>query len=132
MGIGHLMTGQLAMPFFRCVKNNPIYNLLVSHFDGVTKIDDAGGVVIFNNGVLSVSRLSPTGVNQKLEDMLAALDPQSFKPNTAVIVPEHRFAQAKQLYWQIVTEVVDQFFQENHEAISSPTTGMRSFGCLKD
>lgn len=120
LGIGHLITGQIALAFFRSINNHPTKQLIGPHLDGVAEINRLGAGLIFGeNGILNVSGLTSKGVDQLLDDTLAAFDPATFKPR-APITEDHRFANAQLLYWDAVTKTVDTFFEENKEAISSP------------
>lgn len=117
LGLGHLMTGQIALSFFRHIKNHPIGKLLRPHLDGVHEINRLGAGLIFGeSGVLNVSGLTAKGVEDVMKDSLNSFDFATFQPREP-LVPEHRFAYAQKLYWQIVTEVVDQFFEENDKEI---------------
>jgi len=122
LGIGHLMTGQIALSFFRHIQDHVIKNLLLQHLDGVSEINRLGAGFIFGeNGILNVSGLTSDGVDTVLEDTLGAFDYATFKPREPV-VSTHRFAKAQKLYWDIVTKVVDKFFDENMVKITDPQT----------
>jgi len=118
----HLITGQLALSFFRHINNHPIKRLLEPHLEGVSEINRLGAGLIFgDHGILTLSALTGKGVDQLLENGLGSFDFATFRPRQP-LVPEHRCAKAQQLFWKIVTEVVDQFFNEQGDAMTSPDT----------
>lgn len=119
---GHLMAGQIALSFFRHINNHPIKKLLTPHLEGVTEINRLGSGLIFGEtGILALSALPPAEIDRLLKMNLSWIDFATYAPRQP-ISSEHRFAAGQQLYWKIVTEVVDQFFAENAEAIRSKDT----------
>lgn len=131
LGIGHLITGQIALSFFRHVNNHPIKKFLEPHLDGVAEINLLGSGLIFGQGgILNVSGLSSKGVDQVLEDTLAAFDPATFHPR-APITENHLFAKAQLLFWDVVSATVDRFFAENQKAISSADNWFEIFDMSK-
>lgn len=119
LGIGHLYTGQAAMAVFRTLNTSPLSHLLCPHLRGVLEIDYAGASAIFGkNGILNVSGLSQAGIMQSLQAVLGGMCYTGFKPREP-LTTGHRFARAEQLFWEVVTKVVDDFFvhyQENIQA----------------
>jgi len=115
LGLGHLCTEQNAMAVFRTINENPIGALLKPHLRGVMEINRRGTEQIFGeNGILNVSGLNEKGINQALRDVLSGVCYTTFTPRTPVI-DDHRFAKAEQKYWDIVSDVVEEFFSQ-HEA----------------
>ncbi|MCB1106669.1 MAG: hypothetical protein KDK76_01065 [Chlamydiia bacterium] len=112
LGLGHLVTEQNAMAVFRTINMNPIGQLLKPHLRGVLEINRRGTDQIFGpNGILNVSGLSVNGITKALQDVMSGVCFSNFKPRKA-INDEHRFARAENRYWEIVSDVVDQFFLE--------------------
>ncbi len=113
LGLGHLYTEQNAMAVFRTLRNNPLRLLLSPHLRGVMEINRRGDDLIFGkNGILNLTRLSLDGITQSLQHVLSGVCYSNFSPRKA-IHDNHRFAHAENLFWNIVTEVVDEFFEEN-------------------
>ncbi|MGK0183236.1 MAG: hypothetical protein ACI9YB_002548 [Halioglobus sp.] len=119
LGIGHLYTGQAAMAVFRTMNANPLKNLLCPHLRGILEIDKLGATAVYGkNGVLNVSGLSPTGIMQTLQTVLGGMCYTTFRPREP-LTTNHRFARGEQLFWEVVTKVVDDFFVRSEEGIKA-------------
>ncbi len=117
LGMAHLFSGQAAMAVFRSMNRNPIKALLFPHLREVLEINRMGASSIFGpDGVLNISGLTVNGIKKNLQDVLAGMCYSSFKPRSP-LNEDHRFAKAENLYWEIVTKVVDQFFLEHEKSI---------------
>lgn len=80
LGRADLMTEQIALAFFRHIRNHPIRKLLEPHLEGVFEIDRLGDGMIFGeNGILTLSALTQKGANQLMEDSLNFFIARVFK-----------------------------------------------------
>ncbi|SCA62806.1 hypothetical protein SCG7109_AD_00430 [Chlamydiales bacterium SCGC AG-110-M15] len=117
LGIAHLSTGQNAMATFRSINKNPIGHLLKPHLRGVLEINRFGKTAIFGkDGILNISGLTEKGIKESLTDVLSGICYTQFHPRRPLL-PSHRFAIAGNLYWNVLTDVVDKFFEANEKEI---------------
>ena len=119
LGLGHLYVGQAAMAIFRAVRLNPSGQLLKPHLRDVLVINHLGATAIFGeSGILAETGLSAKGIQEAINDVLNSTCYTGFKPREP-INEDHRFAKAENLFWDMVSKVVDQFFAENEAAIEA-------------
>lgn len=110
LGLGHLYTEQNAMAVFRTLRYNPLGLLLKPHLRGVMEINRRGDDLIFGeNGILHITGLSLKGITLALQDVLSGSCYSNFSPRDPVN-SLNKFAQAERLYWDILGNVVDEFF----------------------
>ncbi|MFV0339199.1 MAG: hypothetical protein ACK5MA_01015 [Parachlamydiaceae bacterium] len=76
LGKGHIYVGFVSLGFFDCISTeNPLYQLLSPHLEGVQPINHLGAGLIFGpSGVLNVSGVSPEGINQCLKKTISEMD----------------------------------------------------------
>lgn len=116
LALGHLLVGFLGQSVLRCLNKNKLKDLLRPHFEYVIQIDNDGKSQIFGKGVLSVTALGPEGTDQLLKETLAGFCWSNFKPREK-ICRGHTFAEAENLMWKVLTDSVDQFFNEFEKEI---------------
>ncbi|MFT4552866.1 MAG: hypothetical protein ACI9S8_001498 [Chlamydiales bacterium] len=117
LGLGHLITEECSMAVFRAVNKNPLGDLLKPHLREVQEIDRLGATAIFGpEGILNVSGLTVDGIREALKDVVSGVCYSNFKPRK-MVNDDHVMAKGGQIYWDIVSGVVDRFFGENIENI---------------
>ncbi len=120
LGRGHVVTEQHSMAVFRHIRpGTPLGRLLHPHLRDVFEINRLGKSAIFGpEGVLNVTGLTPKGVAQALDDVLAGTDYTYYQPREAVCESD-RLSPAKKLYWEVLGKVVDGWFKENEQGIKA-------------
>ncbi len=120
LGIGHLNVGQYAIAAYRNFYKNPLGNLLLPFLRGVTNINDLGKTSIFGvNGVLTnTTALTTSAAWIRLTDKLGTQDWRDWKPPEAVY-QGHVYAHAAALFWEVVTECVDEYFEKHAAEIEA-------------
>jgi hypothetical protein len=112
----HLNVGQYACAAFRNFRRNPVRLLLFPHLQEVVAINQAGSSAIFGpKGVLSKNTaLTTNACWRRLLWSLGQCDWQGWSPRQPLF-GDHRYAKAANLFWDVVTKYVDDFF-ESHRA----------------
>ncbi len=114
----HLNTEQYAIAVRRNVRLNPVAELLIPHLKEVSLINHTADSNLIGNGgyIPSASALTVEGIVERSKDALGIHDWKNWKPMEP-ISEEHTFALASNLFWDIVNEFVDFFFNENENEI---------------
>lgn len=119
LGAGHLNVGQYAIAAYRNLFASPIRQLLLPFLRGVTEINELGSDSIFGeSGVLSkCSPLSSKALLARLGSQLGTLDWYEWQPPKPLYAT-HTYPMAAELYWNVVNELVDDFFSKNETSIT--------------
>ncbi len=115
----HLQMEQYAIAFFRNLRKNPIRLMLAPHVKSLININRRADDVLVSpttGYVTNAGPLTATSVVQVCQDSMAAYDWKGWRPRQPVC-ETHTFAKVANLYWQVITEYVDTFFQKYQEAI---------------
>jgi hypothetical protein len=114
----HLNVEQYAIAARRNLRKNPLRHLLFPHLKEVTRVNQEGNELIFGEtGVLNVaSALTPKAILNRFIDQMAGLDWRGWKPRR-VLCKTHNYAKAANVFWEVFTEYVNIFFEENREGI---------------
>jgi hypothetical protein len=114
----HLNTEQYAIAAYRNFRKNPLACLLFPHLKEVALINHSADKVLIHGYIPSATALTEKGLHQRTRDILGMQDWKNWQPMQP-LSKEHNCAQAEQMFWQIVTEYVDDFFAENITEIQS-------------
>jgi Lipoxygenase len=114
---GHINVGQYAISLYRNIQKSPIFRLLHPHLKEVSAINSFGkGIIFGDEGILSTSPLTKTAVLSILRDDLGSCNWEKWSPRKS-INSQHSYAKVHNLYWEILTEYIDDFFSANLEKI---------------
>ena len=117
LGRGHLNVGQYAISLYRNIQKNPIFRLLHPHLKGVSAINTFGKNIIFGDqGILVISPLTPASLIQVMRDDLGQCNWKGWTPRTEVN-DQHDYAKVQKVYWDLLTEYIEGFFEANLEKI---------------
>ena len=118
LGRSHLNVGQYSIALYRNIQKSPVLQLLHPHLKSVSAINTFGKEVIFGaTGILVKSPLTLESLVVCMHDDLGGCDWNSWSPR-AEVSPQHNYAKVQQLYWSIVTEHVETFFEINLDKIT--------------
>ncbi|MBL1198905.1 MAG: hypothetical protein FWK04_07425 [Nostoc sp. GBBB01] len=115
----HLQMEQYTLAAFRNLRKNPIRLMLFPHLKSLININRRADDVLVSPTTGYVSNagpLTPNSVVQICSDTMTTYDWKGWKPRQP-ICQDHHFAKIANLYWQVVTEYVDLFFQNYDEGI---------------
>lgn len=118
LGRSHLNVGQYSIALYRNIQKSPVLQLLHPHLKSVSAINTFGKEVIFGaTGILVKSPLTLESLVVCMHDDLGGCDWNNWSPR-AEVSPQHNYAKVQQLYWSIVTEHVETFFEINLDKIT--------------
>jgi Lipoxygenase/Transthyretin-like family len=110
LGRSHINVGQYAIALYRNLQKSPIFKLLHPHLKEVSAINSFGKGIIFGaEGILSTSPLTEDGVLSALKDDLGKCNWKEWSPRK-VVNDKHSYAKVNNLFWDILTEYIDDFF----------------------
>ncbi|QLE55468.1 lipoxygenase family protein [Nostoc sp. TCL26-01] len=115
----HLQMEQYAIAIFRNLRKNPVRLVLVPHMKSLININRRADDVLVSptvGVVTTTGPLTPAAVVQVCQETMASYDWQGWQPRQPVS-EEHTFAKICNLYWQVLTEYIDEFFQKHQEEI---------------
>lgn len=120
LGLCHFVTEQNAMAAFKFLHRNNVRHLVFPHLRGIMEIDALGSKVIFGDNASVLVRstgLTSAGLSTMLRDSLAGTCYTSYRPKQP-LAESDRFAKAGNLCWNIISQSVDKFFEENQQNIT--------------
>lgn len=115
----HLQLEQYTLAAFRNLRKNPVRLMLFPHLKSLININQRADDVLVSPTTGYVSNAGPLtsdSVVQVCRETMATYDWKGWKPRQP-ICETHHFAKIANLYWQVVTEYIDLFFQNYEEAI---------------
>ncbi|MFH7027363.1 MAG: lipoxygenase family protein [Heteroscytonema crispum UTEX LB 1556] len=115
----HLQMEQYAIAVFRNLRKNPVRLILAPHLKSLININQRADEVLVSPTVGLVTTngpLTPQAVVQICQETMATYDWKGWKPRQP-ICEAHTFPKIANLYWQVLTEYIDTFFQKHQEAI---------------
>jgi len=115
----HLNTEQYAIAAYRNLRKNPIRYLLFPHIKEVVLIDHrADSFLLGPTGfVTRATALTGEAFQQRIAQVLGTLDWKNWRP-IQPICEAHSYAKVANLFWEVLTEFVDDFFEEHAEEIA--------------
>ena len=112
----HLNTEQYSVAAHRNFHFSPISLLLRPHLKEVALINAAADKTIIGGYLPSATALTEKGLLHRTFDMLGLHDWKGWKPMKP-LSENHNYAIAENLFWEIVNDFVDHFFNENLDQI---------------
>lgn len=122
----HLNTEQYSIAVHRNFHFSPLSCLLRPHLKEVVLINAAADNSIIAGYLPTATALTKNGLINRTYDMLGLLDWKDWKPMDP-INDSHHYALAEKLFWQVVSDFVDQFFSENLSLIKQYWTEVYYF-----
>ena len=112
----HFRTESYSVAAHRTLHLNPVRHLLIPHFEEVSDANNDGDNFAWGaEGLIPVqSALKIPVEHARISARFSACSWAGWTPR-APLTPQHRFARAGRLFWQMLTEYIDAFFAE-HEA----------------
>ncbi|MEI7993704.1 MAG: lipoxygenase family protein [Methylococcaceae bacterium] len=111
----HLNTEQYSIAAHRNLRLNPIVKLLMPHVRSVSLIDYSADKLLINGYIPRATALTAKATEQRAFDLLGFQDWSGWTPMKP-ISEAHTYAKAETLFWEVLREWVDIFFEENaHE-----------------
>lgn len=113
----HLNTEQYAISARRNLRKNPVSELLLPHLKEVALINHSADTILIGPGYIPrASALTETAIIERAQDLLGVLDWKNWEPMKP-ISKKHTYAHAENLFWEVVGDFVDFFFDKNKELI---------------
>ena len=118
LALTHLNVEQYALAAHRNLRRSPVRQLLFPHLREVVLINhEADSFLLGETGYITrASALTDQALHTRLKQVVGTLDWKGYQPRRP-LSEKHTYAQAAQIFWQILEEVVDHFFAENDEEI---------------
>lgn len=114
----HLNTEQYALPMYRNLRKNPLRYLLFPHVKEVALINrSADGFLLGPGGyVIRASALTNDSAVSRVVQVMGTLDWKNWGP-IQPICENHVYAKVANLYWETLTDHVNDFFEQHEEEI---------------
>ena len=115
----HLQMEQYTIAAFRNLRKNPVRLMLFPHVKSLVNINQRADEVLVSPTVGLVTTngpLTPGSVVQICKERMASYDWKGWRPRQPLF-EGHTFAKIANLYWQVLTEYIDSFFQDYQEDI---------------
>lgn len=114
----HLNVEQYAVAAYRNFRRGPLAALLFPHLKEVALVNHSADNLLIHQYIPSATALTENGLHARCVDLLGMQDWKHWKPMD-VLSDKHTCAKAEQLFWQVVKEFIDGFFEENAEEIKA-------------
>src|SRR6185369_4127844 len=108
----HLNTEQYAIAAYRNFRQNPLACLLFPHLKEVALINHSADKIIIHGYIPSATALTEKGIHDRTRDTLGMQDWKNWEP-MKVLCDQHDCARADRLFWEILVEYVEDFFEKN-------------------
>ncbi len=112
----HLNVEQYAIAAYRNFKFSPLAVLLLPHMREVSLINSGADKIIINGFLPRGTALIAEGLEHRVKDLLGMFDWKGWQPMKAISA-DHRYAQAETLFWQVCSDYVAAFFEQNKAGI---------------
>ncbi|MDF2156786.1 lipoxygenase family protein [Algoriphagus sp. CAU 1675] len=113
----HVNTEQFSIAARRNLRKSPLATLLFPHLKEVALINHSADSILIGPGYIpKASALTARGIVQRCTDMMGVMDWKNWEP-MEVINERHTYAKAENLFWEVVGEFVDNFFEEHEVGI---------------
>lgn len=107
----HLNSEQFAVACYRNLKLNPVAALLMPHLKEVSLIDHAADKTLIGGYIAAATALTKEGLEQRTRDIMGMQDWKGWTPMKP-ISEAHTCAKAEALFWGVVSDYVDRFFED--------------------
>ncbi len=114
----HLNVEQYAIATFRNFKHSPLSILLMPHMREVSLINEGADKLIIKGFLPEGTALNAKGLVKRAKDLLGMFDWKSWRPMKS-ISEDHRYAQAENIFFEVVENYVNTFFEQNLKGIIS-------------
>ena len=117
----HLQMEQYTIAAFRNLRKNPIRLMLIPHLKSLININRNADQVLVDpqsGYVTNAGPLTAQSVVQICQDQMSKYDWKGWKPRQP-LSEGHTYAKVANLYWQLLTEYIDVFFQKYQNEIES-------------
>ncbi|MBE9030355.1 hypothetical protein IQ266_11495 [filamentous cyanobacterium LEGE 11480] len=123
LGRTHMNMDQYAMAFYRNVAENPIYNLLLPHFEGLLNINREGvSLIIGQDGfITTASALDDANIQTVLRDEIKQLS-YHWSPQVQAlpdVIENNYFDRAALAMWELLEKYIAKFFTDNQAEIAA-------------
>ncbi|GGA39907.1 lipoxygenase family protein [Okeania sp. KiyG1] len=125
----HLQMEQYTIAAFRNLRKNPVRLILSPHIKSLVNINQRADEVLVSPTVGLVTTngpLTPEAVVEVCKESMATYDWKGWKPRQP-LCETHTFAKIGNLYWQVLTEYIDIFFEDYQEEIVKEWLEIRRF-----
>lgn len=112
----HLNAEQYAVACYRNLKLNPVAALLMPHLKEVALINHTADKNLIAGYIPSATALTKAGLQQRCRDILGMQDWKGWKPMQP-LSDAHTCARAEALFWDLVVQYVDNFFDRRADEI---------------
>lgn len=112
----HLNAEQFALACFRNLRLSPLAGLLMPHLKEAALINHAADRMLIGGYIQSATALTKLGLDQRTRDILGLQDWKGWAPRVP-LSPAHVYPQAETLFWQVVGQFVDEFFDDYADGI---------------
>lgn len=112
----HLNTEQYSIAVHRNLRLNPVARLLIPHVKEVALIDHSADKLLIQEYLPNATAMTTKSLIERAEDILGFQDWKDWQPMRPVS-NAHTYAKAETLFWNILKDWVDLFFEENAEDI---------------
>lgn len=114
----HLNTEQYAIAAYRNLRRNPVRFLLFPHIKEVVLIDHAADSFLLgpNGYVTRACALTDEAMKIRIGQVLGTLDWKNYTP-LKPICEAHTYAKASNLFWDVLGEYIDEFFEQHMDEI---------------
>ena len=118
---GHFNMEQYAMSMSRNLKFNPVRDLLFPHLKEVININDKGRDLLLGGETGIFPRAKPILMSDQLDwipENLGKLDWADWQPRKPMY-KGHTYAESANLYWSILTQYINEYFEKHKEQIEA-------------
>lgn len=107
----HVNTEQYAIAAYRNIRKNPIGSILFPHLRNVVLINHTADEILVPEGgyINRATALKPEGIQKRVKDVLGTLDWKNWTPMKP-LSSKHRYAYAANLFYEVVSDFIDDFF----------------------
>lgn len=115
----HVNTEQYAIAAYRNLRRNPVRYLLFPHIKEVVLINHSSDSFLLGptGFVTRAAALTADAWQQRIGQVLGTLDWKHWRP-IRPICAGHRYAHVANLFWDVLGEYVDEFFDQHAEGIA--------------
>lgn len=114
----HLNGEQYAIAARRNLRLNPVRQLLFPHVKEVSLINHSANTLLLGESgfITKATGFTEKSIGEYIQQVVATLDWKGWRPRRK-ICPAHKFAEASQLYWDVLGEYINWFFETYEEGI---------------
>lgn len=124
----HFRTESYSVAAHRCLHRSPVRHLLLPHFEEVSNANNDGDNFAWGaKGLIPVqSALKIPVEHNRMAERFSACSWAGWEPRRP-LTPQHRYARAAWLFWDMLTSYVDGFFAEHDQEIRRHWQEIRRF-----